>query len=67
MSGMLPHPDHDAVLAGVKATPFGRATAGLDTGRGRRPIAASGSTPTTKIHQFQVSTVSGDCRFHLAP
>jgi hypothetical protein len=50
------------VLAGVKAMPSGWPPASLDPGCGRRPSAADGSKPEIKIHQFQVSTVRGDCR-----
>lgn len=59
----LPRSQHDGVLAGVKATPCGWPPASLDTSSGRRQFAVSGSgPPRTEIHQFQVSTVSGDCR-----
>jgi hypothetical protein len=43
MNGRLPHTEHDHVLAGVKAKPFGWPAASLDTGSGRGPRAASGS------------------------
>jgi len=36
-------PDDGAVLAGVKARPYGRPAAGLDPGCGRHPIAPVGS------------------------
>jgi hypothetical protein len=62
MTGPLPHREHDLVLAEVKAKPYGRPTAGLDPGCGRRQNAANGNSPRTKIHQFHVFTVSGDCR-----
>jgi hypothetical protein len=61
MNGRLPHTEHDHVLAGVKAKPFGWPAASPDTGSGRGPQAASGS-PLHTIQQIQVSTVSGDCR-----
>lgn len=55
----LPRTEHDPVLAGVKATPFGWPAASLDPDCGRGPQAASGS-PAARIRQNQVSTVSGD-------
>ena len=59
----FPRTQHGDVLAGVKAKPSGWPTASLDTGSGCRQLAANGSrAPNTKIHQFQVSTLSGDCR-----
>jgi hypothetical protein len=57
-TSVLPPLQHDVVLAAVKATPSGWPPASLDPTCGRRPGAASG---TKEIHQFQVSTVSGDC------
>jgi hypothetical protein len=60
MNNGLPRIEHDHVLTGVKAKPFGWPAASPDPGSGRGPTAASGS-PLSKHPQFQVSTVSGDC------
>ena len=61
MNGQLPHTEHDHVLAGVKAKPFGWPAASPDPGSGRGPRTASGS-PLHTNQQIQLSTVSGDCR-----
>jgi hypothetical protein len=44
-----------------RPSPPGGLRPALTAGCGRRLNAASGSRPQTKIHQFQVFTVSGDC------
>jgi hypothetical protein len=62
MNNGLPRIEHDHVLTGVKAKPFGWPAASPDPGSGRGPMAASGS-PLSKHPQTQVSTVSGDCHF----
>jgi len=61
MNGQLPHTEHDHVLAGVKAKPFGWPAASPDPGSGRGPRTASGS-PLHTNQQIQLSTVPGDCR-----
>jgi hypothetical protein len=61
MNNGLPRIEHDHVLTGVKAKPFGWPAASPDPGSGRGPTAASGS-PLSKHPQIQVSTVSGDCQ-----
>ena len=38
--------DHGSALTGVKAKPYGRPTAGLDTGIGHNPEAANGTDQT---------------------
>jgi hypothetical protein len=63
MNNGLPRIEHDHVLTGVKAKPFGWPAASPDPGSGRGPTAASGS-PLSKHPQIQVSTVSGDCQDH---
>ena len=64
MTDPLPATQCGAVLAGVKAKPFGWPAASLDPGSGRRPRTAaepgSNNGPRTKIHQLEVSTLSGD-------
>lgn len=61
MNDRIPLTNPDGVLAGVKAKPSGWPTASLDPDSGHRPEAMSGTPANTKP-QFQVSTVSGDCR-----
>lgn len=60
MSACSRLPQYGAVLAGIKATPFGWPPASLDPGCGRRTPAATGSAAEAGIRQIQVSTVSGD-------
>jgi hypothetical protein len=45
MTNRLPRTEHDPVLAGVKAKPFGWPSANPDPDSGRGPDAASGSAP----------------------
>ncbi len=61
MTDRLPRTESDPALADVKAKPCGWPTASLDPGSGRGPTTRSGSRPT-QIHNFKVSTVSGDCQ-----
>src|SRR5215204_3378267 len=56
MNGQLPHTEHDHVLTGVKAKPFGWPAASPDPGSGRGPRTASGS-PLHTNQQIQLSTV----------
>src|SRR5690242_10281125 len=67
MSGPLPATQRGTLLAAVKATPFGWPTASLDPSCGaapgnRRRDRSPKNGPTTKIHQSEVSTLSGDGR-----
>jgi hypothetical protein len=47
MTNRLPRTEHDPVLAGVKAKPFGWPSASPDPDSGRGPDAASGSALRT--------------------
>ena len=64
MTGLLPMPQEPgAVLAEVKATPSGWACGpALTPAAGDADSRRTGPSQTTKISQFQVSTVRGDCR-----
>jgi len=67
MTGPLPATQRGTLLAAVKATPFGWPTASLDPSCGaatgnRRRDRSPKNGPTTKIHQSEVSTLSGDGR-----
>ena len=57
----VPRTHDDHVLVDVQAEPSGWPAASLDPDSGRGPMARSG-TPAQEDPQFQVSTVSGDCR-----
>jgi hypothetical protein len=61
MNDRIPHSQRDHVLVDVKATPSGWPPASLDPDSGRGPWATSGTPGLHEIHNFQVSTVSGDC------
>jgi len=61
MNDRNPRTQPDHVLVDVKAKPSGWPTASLDPDSGRGPKARSG-TPAQEDPQFQVSTLSGDCR-----
>ena len=66
MTGPLPATQRGAVLAGVNAKPSGWPTASVDPSCGRHPRTAAGTDrktgAETKIHQSEVSTLSGDGR-----
>ena len=53
MSPPLPAAEHDAVLAGIKATPSGWPPASLDPGCGRRTPAGTGSPAEERIRKFR--------------
>ena len=61
MNDRVPRTECDHVLVDVKAKPSGWPTASLDHDSGRGLLATSG-TPARRDPQFQVSTLSGDCR-----
>ena len=63
MTGLLPPAQHGVVLPGVKAKPRGRAFGpALTPAAGDIHQHRAGASRRTKIRQFQVSTVRGDCR-----
>jgi hypothetical protein len=63
MTGLLPPAQHGVVLTGVKAKPKGRAFGPAWTpAAGDTHQQRAGASRRTKIRQFQVSTVRGDCR-----
>jgi hypothetical protein len=62
MNDRIPRTERDHVLVDVKAKPSGWPTASLDPDSGRGPQATSGTPARPENQQFQVSTVSGDCR-----
>jgi hypothetical protein len=63
MNDRIPRSQRDHVLVDVKAQPSGWPTASLDPDSGRGPKARSGMPAYNRIHNSQVSTVSGDCRY----
>jgi hypothetical protein len=63
MSAPTPRKEQDGgVLADVKATPYGRPTASLDTGRGHHPQTTIRGAAEKKITTNQVPTESGEPR-----
>ena len=71
MTGPLPATQRGTVLAGVKAKPCGWPTASPDPGCGRHPANRRRNRveerARTKIRQFEVSTLLGDCRIPEHP
>jgi hypothetical protein len=63
MNDRIPRSQRDHVLVDVKAQPSGWPTASLDPDSGRGRKARSGMPAYNRIHNSQVSTVSGDCRW----
>jgi hypothetical protein len=71
MTSPLPATQHGAVLAGVNAKPSGWPTASVDPSCERHPQNRRRNRPEkrgaeTKIHQSEVSTLSGDGRVGAA-
>jgi len=63
MTGLLPPAQHGVVLTGIKAKPRGRPFGpALTPAAGDTHQHRAGASRKTKIRQFQVSTVRGDCR-----